>query len=66
MNLEKRGNLWCVVMKSGALPYSSSDYAKAVGVFEFIQQGGYSQPAFKQAQEGVPKEKGLEGSPPTT
>jgi hypothetical protein len=53
-------------MKSGALPYSSSDYAKAVGVFEFIQQGGYSQPAFKQAQEGVPKEKGLEGSPPTT
>jgi hypothetical protein len=51
VNLEKRGNMWCVVMKTGALPYSSSDYAKAVGVYEFLEQGGFSKPEFKSTEK---------------
>jgi hypothetical protein len=36
--LEKRGDHWCVVARISGLVYSSLCYAKAVGVFEFLEQ----------------------------
>lgn len=52
VRLEKRGNMWCVVMRSGALPYSSTCYGKAAGVFEFISEGGFSKPEFTEPEVG--------------
>lgn len=37
LTLEKRGKLWCVVTRAGAILYSSTFYAKAVGAFELLE-----------------------------
>ncbi len=36
ITLQKRGKEWAVVMRSGRAVYSSPVYAKAVGVFDYL------------------------------
>lgn len=38
IRLEKRAGAWAVVMRSGRAAYSSGCYAKAVGVFEYLDR----------------------------
>ena len=38
MNLEKRGNSWVVFLRSGYVAYSSTCYAKSVGIFDFLTE----------------------------
>lgn len=38
IRLVKRERHWCVLMPSGLLAYSSTAYAKAVGVHEYLTQ----------------------------
>lgn len=37
LRLEKRGDEWSVVMRSGRVEFSNTCYAKATGVFEYLE-----------------------------
>lgn len=37
VNIEKRGKEWTVFLRSGRVVYASTNYAKSIGVVEYLE-----------------------------